>query len=205
MPRTARILARMHPHFSLSDAFDHALRMVERIAALFGDPVAIRDQGEMRRSDARALIAWLAPLEDFVRRLFIIAACRALGRRRLSAVSAAPPPPAAHRPRRVGFRILPSPDRPYTPHRPLRPPRRMSCAEAIASAPLARRFNALVTALASPQRIIARLARRLASAAARIRALLAAPAPTRDAIADAAQGAATAAVEAALAQPFNSS
>lgn len=200
--RRAHRLPRMNtPPFSLSDAWDHACRWLERIAALFGDPVAIRDQGEMRRADMRRLIAWLKPLEDFVRRLLVIQACRAFAAQaQPRAVPRAPARTAQRRGRRrASFRVLPSTE--HQGARARRPSRRRAHAnDLLLSAPLARRYDALVSALVAPDRIVARLARRLAREAARVRAFITTPRRhrVRDAVVDAVAQAVEMAFAAAL-------
>jgi len=148
------------PPFDLRTAWGWAFASMRRIASLFGDPVAIRDQRFMRRGDMRTMLAWLRPLETLLRRVLILEAARR------------PPPPrkapapwssTAAAALRAGacrraFRVLPCADRSSRTHtRTLKShPDAM-----IASGPLAYRFDALVGALDAPLPLIRRLARRL--------------------------------------------
>ncbi|MBI1187450.1 MAG: hypothetical protein GC206_09000 [Alphaproteobacteria bacterium] len=150
------------PPFDLRAAWDWACAAVERVAALFGDPVALRDGRVIRNADARLMVGWLRPLEALLRRLLLLEAARR------------PPPkprkplapretarrraPIAAPPRRA-FRVLPCTNHPSGGAR--RPPRKCDPEAFIASHPLAHRFNALVCAIANPDPLVARLARRL--------------------------------------------
>ncbi|MBI1186202.1 MAG: hypothetical protein GC206_02550 [Alphaproteobacteria bacterium] len=147
------------PPFDLRAAWEHVAATVHRIAMLFGDPVALRDQQWLALGDARVLLGWLRPLEALLRRLLLLEAVRcAPPPRRLS-----PRDPArfaairAGAPRRA-FRILP-----YTHQSSGAAPRREPAdpSALVASRPFALRFNAIVCALNRPAPIIARLARRL--------------------------------------------
>lgn len=185
------------PPFDLHAAWDYAIATVQRIVAIFGDPVAIRDQAFLPRSDIRLMLEWLRPLEALLRRLLLLKAMRS-----------APPPqrPRAPRdsarfvalraiPRRRGFRVLPCARR-ASGVRTLR--RRLDPEALIASGPMARRFNALVCALVRPAPLVARLARRLYARDARALALARAGRGDRR-NADALGAAAAVAVEFALA------
>jgi len=159
------------PPFDLRAAWGWAYASLRRIASVFGDPVAIRDQGVMRRGDIQAVLAWLRPLEALVRRLLLIEAARQAPSPRRNASApwdAARAAALRGGARRRSFRVLPNIARSGNAH--ARTFRGHPDA-LIASGPLALRFDALVGALAARRPLITRLARRLYDRDPRVMAL----------------------------------
>lgn len=164
----------------LESAWGLGRDLILMIALRFGLPASLARRRTIARRERALMLAWLAPLEHFVRRLLFIAAA-AMGRP--NAPREIPPVPGIKQTiGRPGFASEDSRDwgvsfMLFEPERrpaKARPSGRVECwpRAAHSALPLAERFEALIRVTENPDRYAKRLAQRLRAKPARVRRLI---------------------------------